>query len=152
MRAMRALRSRQRSSAGDTPLGRAGLATIEATASQDEDRWHEALALAVEHGLRLIGVDALEGLAVAAAAAEAWVECLRLAAAAARLRNETGYRWRFPFEQDRLDAAITAATEALGRRRRAPRPPKVRCWTGMRPPLRVALAVSGSGRATAGPR
>jgi DNA-binding CsgD family transcriptional regulator len=90
------------------------LAIIEATASQDEDRWHAALALAVEHGLRLVGVDALEGLAVAAAAAEAWVECVRLAAAAGSLREETGYRWRFRFEQERMDAAITAATEALG--------------------------------------
>ena len=49
-----------------------------------------------------------------AAASESWVECLRLAAAAARLRDETGYRWRFAFEQDRLDAAVAAATEALG--------------------------------------
>ena len=45
---------------------------------------------------------------------ESWVECLRLAAAAARLRDETGYRWRFVFEQRRLDAAVAAATEALG--------------------------------------
>ena len=28
--------------------------------------------------------------------------------------SETGYRWRFRFEQERIDAAITAATEALG--------------------------------------
>jgi DNA-binding CsgD family transcriptional regulator len=55
----------------------------------------------------------LEGLAVAAAAAEAWVECLRLAAASSRLRDETGYRWRFRFEQLRIDSAIAAATEAL---------------------------------------
>ena len=42
------------------------------------------------------------------------MECVRLAAAAGRLRDETGYRWRFRFEQERIDAAITAATEALG--------------------------------------
>ena len=82
--------------------------------TQDEDRWHEALSIAAEHGLRLVAVDALEGLAGAAATAESWVECLRLAAAAARLRDETGYRWRFVFEQGRLDAAVAAATEALG--------------------------------------
>ena len=89
-------------------------ATIEATAAQDEDRWHEALSVAVEHQLRLIGVDALEGLAGVAATAESWAECLRLAAAASRLRDETGYRWRFAFEQGRLDAAVAAATKALG--------------------------------------
>ena len=96
------------------PLGRAVRATIEATVAQDEDRWHEASSVAAEHGLRLVAVDALEGLAGVAAAAESWVECLRLAAAAARLRDETGYRWRFAFEQGRLDAAVAAATEALG--------------------------------------
>ena len=30
------------------------------------------------------------------------------------MRDETGYRWRFAFEQGRLDAAVAAATEALG--------------------------------------
>ena len=35
----------------ETPLGRAVRATIEATAAQDEDRWHEASSIAVEHGL-----------------------------------------------------------------------------------------------------
>jgi predicted ATPase/class 3 adenylate cyclase/DNA-binding CsgD family transcriptional regulator len=100
--------------ARETPLGQAVRASIEAAAAQDEDRWHDALAIAVEHGLRLVGVDALEGLAVAAARGEASAECLRLAGAASRLRDETGYRWRFRFEQERLDAAIAASTEALG--------------------------------------
>ena len=89
-------------------------AAIEATAAQDEDRWHDTLAIAVEHDLRLVGVDALEGIAGVAAAGEAWAECLRLAAAARRLRDETGYRWRFRFEQERIDAAIASATQALG--------------------------------------
>ncbi len=98
----------------EAPLGRAVLATIEATATQDEDRWHAALSIAVEHGLRLVAVDALEGLAGVAGIAESWTECVRLSATAARLRDETGYRWRFAFEQDRLDAAVAAATQALG--------------------------------------
>ena len=89
-------------------------ASIEATATQDEDRWHEASSIASEHGLRVTAVDALEGLAVVAAVSESWAECLRLAAAAARLRDETRYRWRFAFEQGRLDAAVAAATQALG--------------------------------------
>ena len=98
----------------ESPQGRAVLAAIEATAAQDEDRWHDALAIAVEHDLRLVGVDALEGIAGVAAAGEAWAECLRLASAARRLRDETGYRWRFRFEQERIDAAIASATQALG--------------------------------------
>ncbi len=64
-------------------------AAIEATAAQDGDKWHEAASVAVEHGLRLV-------------------------VAAARLRDETGYRWRFGFDQDRADTAEAAATEALG--------------------------------------
>lgn len=100
--------------AHDAPLGRAVRAATEATAALDEDRWQEALSIAAEHGLRLVVVDALEGLAGMAATAESWVECLRLAAAATRLRDEIGYRWRFVFEQRRLDAAVAAATETLG--------------------------------------
>jgi DNA-binding CsgD family transcriptional regulator len=100
--------------ARESPQGRAVRAAIEATAAQDEDRWHDALSMAVEHDLRLVGVDALEGVGSVAAAGEAWAECLRLAAAARRLRDETGYRWRFRFEQERMDAAIASATQALG--------------------------------------
>jgi DNA-binding CsgD family transcriptional regulator len=98
----------------EAPVAQAVRAAIEATATQDENRWHEASSLAVEHGLPLIAVDALEGLAGAASAAESWAECLRLDAAAARLRDETGYRWRFAFEQHRLETALAAAIEALG--------------------------------------
>jgi DNA-binding CsgD family transcriptional regulator len=98
----------------EAPVAQAVRVAIEATATQDENRWHEASSLAVEHGLRLIAVDALEGLAGAASAAESWAECLRLEAAAARLRDETGYRWRFACEQDRLETALAAAAEALG--------------------------------------
>ena len=79
-----------------TPTTTAVRAAIEAAASADEDRWHEALRSAADHGLRLIAVDALEGLAVAAASSDSLVECLRLVGAAARLREETGYRWRSP--------------------------------------------------------
>ena len=64
--AVEAVRTAQRAG----PLGRAARAAIEATAAQDEDRWHEALSVAVEHQLRLIGVDAIEGLACVAATAE----------------------------------------------------------------------------------
>lgn len=103
-----------RSVAYKSPHGNAVAAAIEATATVDENRWHHALSGAVEEGLRLVAVDALEGLAAVASASEAWAECLRLAAAAHRLRDETGYRWRFRFERERTDAAMTAATEGLG--------------------------------------
>ena len=120
---------------------------------QDEDRWQEASSIAAEHGLRLVAVDALEGLAGLAARSESWVECLRLAAAAARLRDETGYRWRFAFEQGRLDAAEAAATEALG-------PDRASVATGEGAAFEwreaaayaVGRAASASGRARGGPR
>ena len=54
--------------------------------------------------------------------AESWAECLRLLGAAERLRDETGYRWRF-----RLRAASRgrrhAPTRARGPRRPRRRPP-----------------------------
>ena len=42
------------------------------------DRWHDALTIALDQGLRLIAVDALEGLAVTAASIERWAESLLL--------------------------------------------------------------------------
>lgn len=44
-------------------------------------------------------LSALEGLGAAAAASDSSAEALRLLGAADRLRDETGYRWRFPVEQ-----------------------------------------------------
>jgi DNA-binding CsgD family transcriptional regulator len=96
------------------PHPRAVVAAIEGAATGDEDRWHDALGIAVDQGLRLIAVDALEGLAVAAARGESWAECLRLLGAAQRLRDETGYRWRFPFEDRAVTTARSAAIAALG--------------------------------------
>jgi predicted ATPase/class 3 adenylate cyclase/DNA-binding CsgD family transcriptional regulator len=96
------------------PFGQAMLAAIEASAANDEDRWQDALRTAAEHGLRLIMVDALEALAVAAVRSESWAECLRLSGAAARLRDECEYRWRFRLEQEALDEATAAARQRLG--------------------------------------
>ena len=92
---------------------RAVLASLEAAVSQDEDTWHDALQTAADHGLRLIVVDALEGLATAASRSESWAECLRLYGAAQRLRDECEYRWRFDFEQTPIDEALTAARAGL---------------------------------------
>lgn len=96
------------------PHGRAVLAAVEAAATGDENRWHDALELALNHELRLIAVDALEGLGVASAHEESWSESLRLLASAERLRDETGYRWRFSFEQQATDVARAQAHDALG--------------------------------------
>jgi len=96
------------------PHSLAVLAAIEGAAGDDEDRWHEALRLAVAHHLPLIAVDAFEALGVLAARAESWQEGGRLLAAAARLRDETGYRWRFAAEQHRADEALAAVRSALG--------------------------------------
>ncbi len=95
------------------PFSQAVFAATEAAVSSDEDRWHDALRIAAEHGLRLIVVDALEGLAVAAAQSDSWAECLRLYGAAQRLRAECEYRWRFRLEEQILDVAITAARHQL---------------------------------------
>jgi predicted ATPase/DNA-binding CsgD family transcriptional regulator len=96
------------------PHGRAVLAAVEAAATGNEHRWHDALELALNHELRLIAVDALEGLGAASSREESWSESIRLLASAERLRDETGYRWRFSFEQHAVDAAREQAHDALG--------------------------------------
>jgi predicted ATPase/DNA-binding CsgD family transcriptional regulator len=99
--------------ARDDPHGRALLAAITAAVTGDEDAWHCALQIALEHNLRLIAVDALEGLAVAAARTESWAETLRLLAAGQRLRDDLEYRWRFRFEQAAIDGARHIAADNL---------------------------------------
>ncbi len=96
-----------------TPSGRAVAAAVAAAAFDDEHQWHHALALAVDADMRLIVVDALEGLAAAAATNDSIDEAVRLLVAAERLREETGYRWRFANEQRQVDRAWTAANQAI---------------------------------------
>ena len=133
------------------PHPQAVLAAVEAAATADEHLWHDTLTIALDQGLRLIAVDALEGLGVAAAATEKRAECLRLLAAAERLRDETGYRWRFAFEDRAVESARTAAFEALSVDADAART-EGRELTGARPPpTHAALEESGNGRTTAGP-
>ncbi len=103
-----------RPQASGRPHACAVLAAVDGAATGDEERCHEALSIALEQGLRLIAVDALEGLAVAAARSESPVESMRLVGAAWRLRQETGYAWRFPFEERAVDSARRDAAEALG--------------------------------------
>jgi predicted ATPase/DNA-binding SARP family transcriptional activator len=96
------------------PHAQAVLAAIEAAATANESRWHDALKMATNHNLRLIAVDALEGLANNAASVHSWAESLRLLGAAQRLREETGYQWRFATEQQSVRTSRSRAIEALG--------------------------------------
>ena len=96
------------------PHGQAVQAAVEGAVTNDASRWYEALALAVNHNLRLIAVDALEGLGVAYTRSDRSAAGLRLLAAAERLRDETGYRWRFAFEQRAIDDALAAGRNAIG--------------------------------------
>ena len=66
--------------------------------------------------MRLIAVDALEGLAVSATGNQRWREALVLLGAAERLRHETGYQWLFAFEERARSAAHISARVALGDR------------------------------------
>jgi predicted ATPase/class 3 adenylate cyclase/DNA-binding CsgD family transcriptional regulator len=102
-----------RAQAGRGPFSAAVLAACEAASSGREDRWHDVLHIAAGHGLRLIVVDALEGLAAAASHSQSWAECLRLYGAAQRLRDECEYRWRFPSEQAAITRAVDAARQQL---------------------------------------
>jgi DNA-binding CsgD family transcriptional regulator len=96
------------------PFPRAVQAAIDGTLDGDEQRWHDALTLAVQTELRLIATDALEALAASAARADSSIEALRLIGAAQRLRDETGYRWRFAYEQLAFDHTISQARADLG--------------------------------------
>ena len=139
-----------RAIARDDPHGRALVAAVTAAATGDENNWHTALHIAVEHDLRLIAVDALEGLANAAARNGNGIDCLRLMAAAQRLRDETGYQWRFRFESEVVESARRAALEAADRETSQASPRK-RCSNGARPPpTRIGRGVAGSGLGTAG--
>ena len=86
------------------------LAAAAGEADRAEDLHHLALAAAVAGGFALVAVDALEGIAAAAAAGESWEEAVRLIGATARRRDELGYR------HDRAAAtrAESAARHALG--------------------------------------
>jgi DNA-binding CsgD family transcriptional regulator len=104
-----------RALAEPTPSQQAVVALVAGAATGDEDAWHRALRFALDRGARAFAVDALEGLACAAARSESWQESLRLLAAAERLRRETRYRWRFECEQRAVDDARAAAVAALDR-------------------------------------
>jgi predicted ATPase/class 3 adenylate cyclase/DNA-binding CsgD family transcriptional regulator len=79
-----------------------------------EARHYAVLADAHAGGWRPLVAHSLEALAGSAAAHQSFAECARLAGAAQALRDEMGYRLRWPFEQRLLDADLAAARAGLG--------------------------------------
>ena len=128
------------------------MAAVEGAANANESRWHEALGLALNHDLRLIAVDALEGLGVTASHDDSWSEALRLLASADRLRDETGYRWRFRVEQQAVDNTRAAAHKALGdAETMRPRAKAAASTGGNQLTTRAEREVNANGHATAEP-
>ena len=70
------------------------VAAMSGDARVAEQYWYPALALAAEHGYRLLLVDLFEGLAHLAAATSAGAQAPLMLAAARQLRLETGYCFR----------------------------------------------------------
>src|SRR5262249_28302612 len=87
---------------------------VDGLIESDEGAWHAALDVALQHDVRPVAVDALEGLSAIAAAADSSVEAVRLLGAADRLMDETSYRWRFPSERLRHDDVLARAHADLG--------------------------------------
>jgi predicted ATPase/DNA-binding CsgD family transcriptional regulator len=90
-------------------LEQSALLISETDARRAEDLHHEALALRVEHGLRLFYVDSLEAIAALAARAESFTEAVRLLGASDRARTEMFYP-----RTTELAADVNVLREALG--------------------------------------
>jgi tetratricopeptide (TPR) repeat protein len=80
---------------------------------QAEDLHHEALAVRVEHGLRLFQVDSLDALAGLAARVESFAEAARLLVASDAARAEMGYP-RPTIDAPDNDALVARLRSALG--------------------------------------
>jgi predicted ATPase len=75
---------------------------------------HQILPTQHQRGWRPDLVHTLEALAGTAAAHAAFVDCARLAGAAQTLRDQMGYRLRWPDQQAFYDADLATARNALG--------------------------------------
>jgi hypothetical protein len=78
---------------------------------------HHILPIQHQRGWRPDLVHTLEALAGMATAYASFVDCARLAGAAQALRDQMGYRLRWPDEQACYDADLAATRDALGDRR-----------------------------------
>ena len=92
----------------------AALALDRDDAALADDLGHDALAAATVGPWPPLVVGALETLASVAVQRESFVEAARLAGAAARIRDEIGFRLRFEPDRSRLAAHLTTARAALG--------------------------------------
>jgi predicted ATPase/DNA-binding CsgD family transcriptional regulator len=90
-------------------LEQSALLLSETDARRAEDLHHEALALRVEHGLRLFYVDSLEAIAGLAARAESFTEAVRLLGASDLARTQMSYP-----RTTALAADVDALRETLG--------------------------------------
>jgi predicted ATPase/DNA-binding CsgD family transcriptional regulator len=79
-----------------------------AEVDEPDSRWHRVLQVAAEHGYPMLAVDAFEALAARSTATPRVAR--RLLDAAHLLRQETGYRHRFRFQQEWVDQALAATT------------------------------------------
>jgi hypothetical protein len=94
--------------------------------SAAERHFHNLMAMASEHGLGLLWIDAIEGLAVCLARAGAEGEALRLSGAAESARNERAYLYRYPY----VSEMPIESDEGVPCRRR--RPQRVRAGSAAR--------------------
>jgi predicted ATPase/DNA-binding XRE family transcriptional regulator len=92
---------------------RAARATVEGNAELAGRHWLDALGVAAPNEYLLLVCDALEGLGVLAAREGDTVSAASMLAAAARCRQDTGYRYRFGFEAELVQTAWAAVDPAL---------------------------------------
>ena len=92
-------------------LGR--VAQAEGGLGRAEALYHEALAFRSDRGFRPEVVESLEALVGLAVEFESWTEAARLLAAAARVRNDLGFR-RWPVHQPSHDALLARTKDGLG--------------------------------------
>ena len=146
-------RSATQERVGSDPYDQAVLALIEAEVLDSEDKWHHALQIAADHHLRLVVINALEGLAVVAGRSESWAESLRLYGAAQRLREECQYRWRFPSHQAAIDQTTDAARSSSPPTTLISPRPRAAIYRGPRPSnMPSGHEANENAPATAGPR
>ena len=115
------------------PHPQAVFAAIEGAATGNEDRWHDALAIALDHDLRLIAVDALEGSPSPPAEPRAGLNACGSSAPPQRSATRPATGGVSPSNNEPSTLARTAAVDALGDDARPPRPRAVTS-TGARPP------------------
>jgi hypothetical protein len=100
----------------------------------------------VEHGYLLLACDALEALAATAGRQGKLAQASELLTGAEGVREATGYRFRFGFEQAAVDELRASMAPAGKRGNAGGRATDTDAWkTTTAPALRVAREVTGLG-------